>query len=61
MDELNDLVAEAKSVISRMDLGGVTKTLPPGFLLGLREAAEAAEALLAKWADEEGRLADRES
>lgn len=55
MDELHDLIAEAKALIARADAGVIGTEL-----YGLSKAVEAAEALLDQWAAEEARLADRE-
>lgn len=50
MDELNDLIEESQHAIDQL------RTIARG----LEAAMSLAEAILAKWADEEGRLADRE-
>lgn len=50
MDELNDLISATEGLIADIKLR----------CKELEKAVQAAEAVLAKWADEEGRLADRE-
>lgn len=50
MDELNDLIEESQHVTDQLRM----------LAQGLEATMSAAEAILAKWFDEEGRLADRE-